>query len=430
MPLLKIIVAVIALSLPLMSRGEGSGKDSARNGMEEHRRLYSFIIQDSPARIFTMRQVNEDYLGLYRLAYDGLGSGISPGVKYLVQALSGFAFFIPLTHEEAHRSILNANNIGSVSNPFFFSSRGGYVNGITDKNLAELRNSHLPEYMRLYSSGLESDYLLAKREESLFAFGQENFSNLGIEYLLRKAMMLQYYLMGLVRYDIDGDEESNELLRDAVGNDVYGFVRHLHRPAMAFHRYTRYADLTPDEVDHLRRIGFRSLLNLINPNLIGIPFFRLSNGLQFNAGMGYAICPFGDFTEQNFWITGRRNLMVEAYFRQYRNRTGWFPAGGFTLRDYRITPGIFTTFSMHLWQQPDGLSFDTSLKKAGIAAEWTGRFFLFRAGAEQVKRISVDVGILCKSEGYLPEESRMDGHFGLRFGTTLWLDRPLSANGR
>jgi hypothetical protein len=35
-----------------------------------------------------------------------------------------------------------------------------------------------------------------------------------------------------------------------VGNDVYGQIRHMHKPTMTFYRYTRYSDLTPQEIGY------------------------------------------------------------------------------------------------------------------------------------------------------------------------------------
>ena len=216
-----------------------------------------------------MRQFDQLYVSGYRLFSRMLDRNLSPVLSYVIQGTTYFFAFGPMSHEEGHRSILIAHNIGSISQPFFLSKRGGYIDGATDQTLQDLRDNKFPEYIRLYTAGLESDYMLTHREESLFAFGSENFKNLAIEYLFRKAAILQYYLMIFVKHDIDGAEEPDELKRDIVGNDVYGAIRHLHRPDMPFHRYTQYRDLTPEEVNYGRKMGYRSLLNLVNPIMFG-----------------------------------------------------------------------------------------------------------------------------------------------------------------
>ena len=297
----KLLLLLGLLLLTVMDL-DGEERDSIKTFSIGQKAIYSFIIQDSPARLFTMRQFNEDYLSGYRLYSHMLENYFSPNLNYLIQAVASFIVFIPLTHEEGHRSILISKNIGSNSEPFFFSKRGGYIDGVTDNSLQKLRDSDFPDYARLYTGGLESDYMLTRREEALFAFEREKFRNLAVEYLMRKAMIMQYYLMGFVKYDVDAAEETNELHRDIVGNDVYGIVRQLHRPAMTFQRYTRYADLTSEEISYLKKMGYRSLFNLVNLNMIGIPNICLSRNLSINFGMGHTMCPFGDLVDENLWI--------------------------------------------------------------------------------------------------------------------------------
>lgn len=43
----------------------------------------------------------------------------------------------------------------------------------------------------------------------------------------------------------------NELERDIVGHDIWGMIRHIHRPNMEFHRYTTWNELTDEEKNML-----------------------------------------------------------------------------------------------------------------------------------------------------------------------------------
>ena len=80
---------------------KGEEKDSVRSFSISQKSVYPFIIQDSPALVFTMRQIDEDYLSGYRIYSRILGECFSPAVNYAIQAVTGFLFLIPLTHEEA-----------------------------------------------------------------------------------------------------------------------------------------------------------------------------------------------------------------------------------------------------------------------------------------------------------------------------------------
>ena len=417
------LLLVLGLFLLSFTALKGEEKDSIRNFSIGQKSIYPFVIQDSPAQIFTMRQIDEDYLSGYRIYSRLLGECFSPAVNYALQAVTGFLFLIPLTHEEAHRSILSGKNIGSVSRPFFFSERRGYVYGVTDATLKNLRDTDFPTYSRLHSSGLESDYMLTHHEEELFAFGQEKFRNLAVEYLMRKAMIFQYYLMGFIKADVDDDEETDELLRDIVGNDIYSSVRHLFRPTMTFQRYTRYADLTTTEVRYLHKMGYRSLFNLANLNIIGIPNISISANTNVNFGMGHILCPFGDFIDENIWITYRKKLLLETYVREYQNNQRWFMAGGIGIKDYPILDKFISSVNLHVWNQPENLGFNDAQGKFGGAVEWVGRYFFVSGKGKQHSAVSLDLGLIYKTSGYLPEEIVMQEHFGIRIGASIALDK-------
>jgi len=379
---------------------------------------YPFIFQDTPARLFTMRQFNVDYLSSYRILSTALDKSFSPFVNYSLQSVVIILGLGALTHEEGHRSILSEKNIGSISQPFSLSKREGYVDGVTDLSLINLRSGNFPDFIRLYTAGSESDYMMCNREESLMAFGDESFRNLAAEYLIRKASLIQYYLIGFVHYDVDGAEETKELKRDIVGNDVYGAARNLFRPTMLFHRYTLFNDLTTEEKNYVYKMGYRSLFNLINLNLIGIPNITFSNNLSLNYGMGHILCPFGDFTDENFWLHYTK-FKVLAYIREFQNKTNWFMGGGLSLMDYPISNRIETTLSAHLWNQPKDLGFNDTKGLTGGAVDFTGKYFFSTHAFNNMKRVSIDLGITYKSKGFLPEDVYLSKHLGFRLGATF-----------
>src|SRR5674476_645129 len=110
------LLCMVGLFLLAVTDLKGEGKDSIPHFSVGQKTVYSFIIQDSPARLFTMRQFDEDYLSGYRLYTQMMGDLFSPRLNLLVQVVSNFAFFMPLTHEEGHRSIL-ALSLIHISEP-------------------------------------------------------------------------------------------------------------------------------------------------------------------------------------------------------------------------------------------------------------------------------------------------------------------------
>jgi hypothetical protein len=382
---------------------------------------YSFIIQDAPSRLFTMRQVDQSYFSAYRLLARGLYAATTNDRIADILQLGLQAFFLmPLTHEEGHRSILTANNIGSVSQPYFNEHGAAYVTGVADRTLQDLRDNDLPSYIRLHTAGLESDYRLAVRAEMTGSFGLDDFNNYRWEYWVRKLAILQYYVTGLFKFDFDLKEESDELDRDVVGYDTYGAVRHLFRPAMNFYRYTRYDDLTGDEIKFVKRLGYRSLLNLLNPLLIGKENFSLTESTRLNAGFGYTMSPFGDFIDENIWITWR-SFNIGFYARQFQNRTNWFNGFGVSLNEFKPIDRLSLSFCGHFWQQPVNFDFLTPDHFTGGAIDMDARYFFLNRKNSPAWGFSIDAGLIYKTKGFLPEELYLGEHVGFRIGTTVRL---------
>lgn len=380
---------------------------------------YSFILRDSPSQLFTMRQFDGNYLSGYRLFTRELYSLTKNNkIAYLIQIGFQTLFLRPLTHEEGHRSILVANEIGSISRPFYEKRESGVVNGVTDQTLMNLRDQDLPTFIRLHTSGLESDYMLTRQMETIGSFDQDDFKNYMIEYWLRKIEIIQYYALGLFKYEPGLTEETNELKRDIIGFDTYGAARHLFRPTMDFYRYTSYVSLQPEERKFVDRLGFRSFLNLLNPLMIGKTNFKINTTTSFNLGMGYSMSPFGDFIDENIWIK-HRSLNVEMYFRQFQNKVNWFNGFGISLIDYRLINRLSANLSGDFWQQPVQFDFNTAKHFIGGAFDADFKYFFRNKRAGLLKGFSFDLGFIYKTKGFLPEETRLEQHFGIRMGTTI-----------
>lgn len=384
---------------------------------------YRFLLQDDPAQLFTMQQVTQNYLSGYGLLSRGLYSTVKNNkvADIMSFGLSCF-FFMPFTHEEGHRSILTAHNIGSVSQPYFNKHGFAYVKGVSDLSLQHLRDTNLPTFIRLGTAGLESDYMLTKRVETIGAFGFDDFRYYRWEYLVRKLAILQYYVAGLLKTEVDEPEEYNELERDIVGYDTYGAARHLFRPAMEFHRYTTYSELTGEEKTFVKRSGYRSLLNVMHPLVAGREKFVYKNNITWNAGAGYTMAPFGDFIDETIWASWKNRYNVMLYLRQFQNYETWFPAFGAGIYRYQPLERLSVDCSGHFWRQPEKLAFRTDAGFTGGAFDLELSWFMLYAGDDAVKRgVSVDLGFLYKTDGFMPEIMFLEEQFVFRIGTTLRL---------
>ena len=123
---------------------------------------YSFLIMDTPHQLYSMRQYNKNYLSALRLVVTRSSEVLGPLRTNILHQLASL-FLAPLTHEEGHRSVLTHLGIGSISKPFFNEKGAAYVMGVRDSELKDLRDTDLPNYIRLHTAGIESDYMLVDR---------------------------------------------------------------------------------------------------------------------------------------------------------------------------------------------------------------------------------------------------------------------------
>jgi len=380
----------------------------------------SFIIQDTPSAHYSMRQSNENCLSLYRFAINEINNSFSNKYGTLAQLLLQSIFFLPLTHEEGHRSILTNADIGSISRPYFNKNLAAYVTGVTDQTLIDLRNNNLPVAVRVYTGGLESDFTLLLRENSLINFGQESMKVLWIEYFVRKFSLVSYYSLGLLKYNVNLKQESNELNRDIAGMDVYGAIRALYNPTMNFKRYIDYNDLLEPERQFVKRVGWRSLINLIDPTLFMGKSIKINNKTSLNFNLGYSMSPFGDFIDEHFWLKTNK-LKTHFYFRQFQNKTNWFPAFGVDINDIRPFKNSYLEAAVHGWQQPTNLSFLETTGTFGGAIDLLFKYRFAILKKSSFSGISLNMGLIAKTKGFLPEEVEMNQHLGIRFGTSIWI---------
>ena len=78
------LLFMVGLFLLAVTDLKGEGKDSIPHFSISQKSVYSFIIQDSPARLFTMRQFDEDYLSGYRLYSKMMEDFFSPRLKFWI----------------------------------------------------------------------------------------------------------------------------------------------------------------------------------------------------------------------------------------------------------------------------------------------------------------------------------------------------------
>ena len=384
-------------------------------------KYYRIDIADGTNTLFTMNQFNSLVLNGYRIGFGQIDyKKITKKEKSIIsssQMLISGLLTLPFTHEEGHRSVLTEEQIGSLSSPFINSKGVAQVTGVTDAVLQNLRDTKLPNYIRLHNAGLESDFDYLKKSDALFNFKEEEYNVLYNDYFVRKLSVSMYYLTTLI-HNKTGIKESDtpELKKDIVGHDIFGMIRHLHRPDMEFKRYTEWDDLTTQEKNYGRRIGLMSLFNYVNPNLWRKSNYKLSENIDFNFSLNYCLAPFGDFIEQNAYLNINKRWKINPFIRQYFNKNNTFWASGIQLHNFVLNKKILINSSIEAWQQPKNQSFTTSDSDFGMGVKTEIAYNLLEA---KKSNVFFNLGLNYKTKGFIPASPSLDKDFRMNFGLII-----------
>jgi hypothetical protein len=72
--------------------------------------------------------------------------------------------------------------------------------------------------------------------------------------------------------------------------------------------------------------------------------------------------------------------------------------------------------------QPEDFSFTQSKGQYGGAIDVLFKYRIpIKSGNNRLTGFSINLGFIAKTKGFLPEEVFMDKHFGIRLGTSVWV---------
>lgn len=382
-------------------------------GTFAQQKYYEFPIFEG-SRMMTMKQSRELVQSANRLVAEMVVKDKKSEIRYFTWSsiISGL-LLIPITHEEGHRSVLTVNNIGAISEPIFDKRLIAKVTGVDNQTLINLRDNDLPTYIRLHTAGLESDHCYLNALTSKLSFEEEESKYVYGDMLMRYAAVISYYFSTYLspNYTIN-ETDTPEMKLDIVGHDIWGMVRHLHRPDDTnFYRYTKFSELTQSEKKYARRMAWFSLVNLLNPNLWGVRNYTLKNGNKISFNIGYSLSPFGDYFQQNlYYLVPSKDLKLSFYLSEYFNKENFFWGSGLRLNNYKLSSKTLINSSLDIWSQPKELSFTTSESDLGMCFSLNGGYKFFQS---EKQSLYINVGFSAKTKGFLPENMALDNNFQL-----------------
>lgn len=393
--------------------------------------------------------------GLYQGLHLGLGKLVDPNAQSWQRRLLGTLLisaadvltapipgFLGWQHEEWHRAVLSSHGIGSFDDIYRLQlfAEVTNVSHVRDDDLVRLKAQHPADQVRLSMAGIEANYVGAHALEKAAFFDDARSWNTFLYWLL----YLQNYAYMSECSDKESDdvtaranaaEGANVSRRDFTGLDCDGWVYDLFRPdepysargvhpsGVGIDRYRSYSQLAPEEQAYLRRQTKLSLLNFLDPNLLGIqrirwPWSSAGAPVDFNLAVRHLPAAFGYDVRTDVFV--RRGESWRALLRLHAgfNRVGLFP--GVELEVLRMPVAAVAGAPLvidargSVWLQPEHLRYDSDRRIPGglasVRASWGG-----------VRTIEPYLEIEAKTGGWVAGDVYLDRNLSVRTGLILRL---------
>ncbi|WP_298647799.1 hypothetical protein [uncultured Proteiniphilum sp.] len=283
-----------------------------------------------------------------------------------------YSTFISIPVEEVMSEwlLLNRNGIDAKVNPFMINKYNTpYFYNIDNQVLSDFKNENYGDFIRLHTVRNESHYVKSNMiEEELAKIDLSNKNN-WFNYLQLYAMELLGH-RGTNIYNpfkkdvkqINKPEEQQPLIIDHNRS----WVKYLFNPDVEYQRHVQNNDLTDEERNYLKRSSGWSWINLLSPQMYGIPKFRLGAKNSFTFSLNYLRTPFGELFGQNIWVMHNYNQLHGVSLKQYRNFEKTSLGIGYKLYDLNLFGNAYVTTSLEAWRQPTDFRFRTNSSFAGF----------------------------------------------------------------
>jgi hypothetical protein len=387
----------------------------------------------------------------YQAIHFGIGAWLDPPTDHgrashpvlarlLVGALDILTVAVPPAlawqHEEWHRAVLSRYGIGSYDGVYHMDIFSDLisVDHVRDEDLVWLKATHPADQVRLSTAGIEGNVQLAVNMERVGFFHDTNTSDVFLLWLIA-AINTNYMVECATTASDSATAKANAAdgtsitKRDITGLDCDGWTYDLFRPdepyasrgvhpsGVGIDRYRSYSQLLPLEQHYVRMQAWLSLLNFVDPNLLGIRRFTIRSPfspgpLAFNLALRHLPTAFGyDVRLDLLAQQARVNLAISLH--AYFNEEHFFP--GLEAEVIRYPFGSFLLSSrLAGWMQPEDLRF-------GAASGRLGGLASIRATLARWSALQPYLEIEAKSAGWVAGNVYLDRNFATRLGLSARL---------
>ncbi len=307
----------------------------------------------------------------------------------------GIAWF----HEEWHRAVLSSRNIASRNDVYDFKifSTLIAVSHVRDEDLVRLKQDHPADLVRLSEVGIESQYEMnLALERDAFFFDTTPHNRLLLWLNVTNNIGYMFECTGKRGDEATASQNvydgADITKRDFTGLDCSAWTYDLHRPdepytargihpsGVGINRYRSFSDLNAEEKDYLWQQSRLSLVNLLDPFLLGFNRFKGSSlfneePFYWNLNLRHHITSFGYSLEANVFLKQAQWnwLMI---FHDYVSANRSMPGLEVQLLRKPLSfseKSLFLSSRAMAWGQPKDQRFGAEMQAGALASVRLGR---------------------------------------------------------
>lgn len=323
-------------------------------------------------------------------------------VSYLYHMLS-----IPLEETLSEQRLMALDGLKPKMNPTILNrTNSSYIYGLDDDVFSNYKINQYNNFMRLHTIRNDGHFVKAQiLEEELARIDLSNRNN---EVTFINVYLMELYLHKIFNTYNPFAKDKKQLSTSGAKQPLLvdrnrSWVKYLFNPDAEYQRHIGNADLSEEERKYLKRSSYWSWLNLVSPQMYGIPKFRLSERNSFTFSFNYLRTPFGEQFGQNIWVMQNYNRLHGIFLKQYRNFEKTSLGIGYKLYDLRLFNNAYVTTSIDIWRQPADFQFVATSSFDGFQI---GQIYEYQLLLDRYTRkniFSIILGYNYKTKGYTPE---------------------------
>lgn len=452
------VLATLALLLPAAPAAADEGGLDERTGVALDIPLVDLPFNSQHGLTWpSMGQALGLSSDFYQLVHHGVGKLVDPYDPVRSQAILGRVAIVVAdalatnlpggliwAHNEGQRAVLGRNDISSRNDIYRFRlfDPTVYVSRVSDDDLRGLKQRSPADFVRRSTAGLEMNLELVTAMQKSQLFYATRTWNQGLYWQSYLLVTGYQYLCASGRADRitrDADrsgDEADPMRRDVSGLDCLAWTRDQFRPGepydvasrgrhasgVGIERYTANRDLTTRERGHVNMMAGLSLLNFLDPALVGIDAFNVRVGsrqqpLRFNGHVrhtptayGHAVNleAYGQYGDINVFAALDTGLNRQSVFPGLRAELHRFPL------DLVIGLPISVSARAGVWLQPRDQRFETSSHVPGALGA-------LRVAYSSSRSFEPYVEVEGKSAGWVAGQAWLGSNASVRAGLVAML---------